>query len=145
MLPVESGTYALVLRLAAPTTLRVMGRPFDLLPGRYVYVGSARGPGGVRARLGRHVSGGSSPHWHVDVLRAVSDVESWAYSLDAAVTECRLAQALAALPCASIPIPRFGARDCRAHCPAHLVVIPTDVDLIRLWATLLPSDGSHPA
>ncbi|MCY4547764.1 MAG: hypothetical protein OXC28_05300 [Defluviicoccus sp.] len=49
-LPDAPGAYALILRLARETRLdiRTLGRP--VLPaGLYLYAGSARGPGGIRA------------------------------------------------------------------------------------------------
>jgi len=51
------GTYALVLRLARATTIHVgaLGA-VDFAPGWYVYVGSALGPGGLAARVNRHLS-----------------------------------------------------------------------------------------
>ena len=49
------GTYALVLRsdVSAATEIGRWGR-LTIRPGYYVYVGSALGPGGVRARVSRH-------------------------------------------------------------------------------------------
>ncbi|MDH3712387.1 MAG: GIY-YIG nuclease family protein [Gammaproteobacteria bacterium] len=45
--------------------------------GYYVYAGSAFAAGGLRARLLRHWSGGRN-HWHVDYLRAYSElVQIW--------------------------------------------------------------------
>jgi len=37
-------------------------------PGLYLYVGSARGPGGLRARVNRHVRRDKSRRWHIDYL-----------------------------------------------------------------------------
>ena len=50
------GTYALLLSSATDAVIPV-GRLGDLRlqPGFYVYVGSALGPGGVRARLAHHM------------------------------------------------------------------------------------------
>ncbi len=124
MLPDTGGVYAIVLRLPAPTCLRVLGREVRLPAGRYVYVGSARGPGGLRARLGRHLRGDGRLRWHVDALRAAAEVDGFAYWVDEQVTECAVARALAALPGATIPIPRFGASDCRQGCAAHLIGVP---------------------
>jgi len=39
-------------------------------PGLYLYVGSARGPGGLRARVGRHLRRDKSKKWHIDYLTA---------------------------------------------------------------------------
>ena len=58
-LPDIRGAYALVLRLAHETRLDIatLGRP--LLPaGLYLYAGSAWGPGGIRARVRRHLRQG---------------------------------------------------------------------------------------
>ena len=52
------GTYALGLRLDAHSTCRIgaLGE-YTLQPGNYIYVGSAWGPGGLAARLSRHLRG----------------------------------------------------------------------------------------
>ncbi len=69
------GTFALVLRrtdASAPCVGR-LGR-LALRPGHYVYVGSAQGPGGVRARLSRHLRQATRPHWHIDYLTAAAEI-----------------------------------------------------------------------
>lgn len=137
MLPDQPGTYALLLHVAATGDNRWieigrMGR-FPLTTGWYVYVGSARGSGGLAARVGHHLRPSQSYHWHIDYLRAASrPVLVW-YTTDPEretagrseirKLECLWAQALTQLPGATIPIPRFGASDC--CCPAHLFRYPT--------------------
>jgi len=71
--PAQPGTYVLVLRLSRATTLRV-GRlgEFDFPCGLYLYVDSAQGTGGLRARLTRHWRAHKPLHWHVDYLREVA-------------------------------------------------------------------------
>ena len=135
-LPVAPGTYALALRLAIAADIGTAGRRVRLPPGLYVYVGSAHGPGGLRARLGRHLRGDGRPRWHIDALRAVAEVVGWHVAVSPLRLECAWAQSLAHLPGAAIPVPGFGATDCRAACPAHLVLLPEDVDLEGVWATL---------
>jgi Uri superfamily endonuclease len=51
----SAGTYALVLAAQKQRTISVgkLGI-LDVRPGFYVYVGSALGPGGLAARIGRH-------------------------------------------------------------------------------------------
>jgi len=130
-IPALAGTYCLHMYLPRSTPLSV-GRlgEFVLPASDYVYVGSARGPGGLRARLGRHLRGGGKPHWHVDYLRAVVQVGGFCYAIIEVAggntkighsTECLWSQVLAALPGANIPVPLFGASDCRRGCHAHLV------------------------
>ena len=120
MLPDQSGTYALILRLPRCATIDVgrLGR-FQFPAGWYVYVGSARGPGGLAARVSRHLRSSKRLHWHVDYLRAEARPDQIWYAVGTRKRECVWAQALTSLPGASIPVPGFGASDCR--CPAHVV------------------------
>lgn len=119
-LPRLAATYVLILRLprALAITVGRLGR-FEFPAGWYCYAGSARGPGGLNARISRHRRATKALHWHVDYLRAAAElVEIW-YTLGARKLECAWARTLANLPGASLPVSRFGASDC--HCPAHLV------------------------
>ncbi len=120
----EPGTYALVLSARAKGLVRVgrLGR-LRLRPGFYVYVGSALGSGGVRARLAHHLKASSRPHWHIDYLRrhgALADV--W-YCLDPVSREHQWAQCLGKQPGASVPLEGFGSSDCR--CESHLYFFPS--------------------
>jgi len=112
------GTYVLLFACRAPACCAVgrLGR-VTLEPGYYLYVGSAFGPGGVRARVARHVRRDKSRHWHLDYLCEVLDpLEVW-YTLDAARREHALAAALGAWPGLS-GVRRFGSSDCA--CGSHL-------------------------
>lgn len=130
-LPVKTGTYALILELGESRTLEI-GRlgAFYFPAGFYVYLGSARGPGGLRGRLRRHLRGDGKCHWHIDYLAALAVVRGYVvlvFELERAgfrPTECAWSQALIAAPTAAIPAPRFGASDCKSGCPAHLVHFP---------------------
>jgi len=127
MLPDRSGTYVLIVRLPRLTTIGVgrLGR-FQFPAGWYAYAGSALGPGGLAARISRHLRSPKTLHWHVDYLRAhARPVEIW-YAVGTRKRECAWAQALSGLPGASIPVPRFGASDC--HCPAHLTCFAAPPD-----------------
>ncbi len=120
MLPDRAGTYTLILELPNTTAITVgrLGR-FQFPRGWYVYVGSARGPGGLAARISRHLRSPKPLHWHVDYLRAdAQPIEIW-YATGSQKRECAWACALAGLGGASIPVPRFGASDCR--CTTHLI------------------------
>ena len=114
------GTYALLLRAAEEQSIEVGAlKDMAVRPGTYVYVGSAFGPGGLRARVGRHVRGDGALHWHVDYLRAVTTLAVVWYTHDPERRECTWATILRSLPGAAIPLDGFGASDC--PCPAHLV------------------------
>ncbi len=113
------GTYILFAHLDHETTLSI-GRlgDFDFPAGYYCYVGSARGPGGLQARLARHLRARKRPRWHVDYLLQVATItEIWRASSFERL-ECRWAEALLHLTGATLPVPRFGSSDC--GCAAHL-------------------------
>lgn len=119
-LPADPGAYALVLRLARETRLDIatLGRP--LLPaGLYLYAGSAWGPGGIRARVGRHLRRGKAQVWHIDRLTEAAAVER-AVAFPG-VCECEIADFVITHG-AHAPIPGFGASDCR-RCEAHLLAV----------------------
>jgi Uri superfamily endonuclease len=124
-IPSETGSYALHLTLAAPQSLQV-GRlgEFEFPSGEYIYLGSALGSGGLQARLGRHIRGDGSSHWHIDWLRANSLVAGYYFLVTNQRLECLWSEALMNSPQATVPVPRFGASDCRDPenpCLAHLV------------------------
>jgi Uri superfamily endonuclease len=129
-LPVQTGSYTLVLSLAAPCRVQPGRLGAHWLPaGLYAYQGSAGGPGGLRARLGRHLRGGERSHWHIDYLWNITEVVGYActpsllHPVMGIPVECAWSLALCSLPGAAVPIPGFGAGDCRSGCPAHLVRI----------------------
>jgi Uri superfamily endonuclease len=118
--PDSAGSYILILRLARTAAITV-GRlgTFDFPSGWYAYVGSARGPGGLGARLRRHSRPSKALHWHIDHLRAFADlVEVW-YATGLQHRECTWAGSLLRLAGAETLAPRFGASDCR--CRSHLI------------------------
>ncbi|MCS4198804.1 GIY-YIG nuclease family protein [Salinibacter ruber] len=114
------GTYALLLQNEERQEIEV-GALGEMIvrPGVYLYVGSAFGPGGLRARVWRHARGDGALHWHVDYLRAATALEAVWYTHDPERRECTWAAVLRSLPGASDPVDGFGASDCT--CPAHLV------------------------
>jgi Uri superfamily endonuclease len=48
--------------------------------GRYLYCGSDKGPGGLKARLSRHFRHGKSVRWHVDQLTERGSVVAVGFS-----------------------------------------------------------------
>jgi Uri superfamily endonuclease len=122
-IPAAPGTYALLFHLPAAGRLQV-GRLglFSLPAGYCLYLGSALGPGGLAGRLGRHLRPPLAPHWHVDYLRRVAAVVELWWAASPVRGEHEWAAAAGRLTGATIPVPRFGAGDCR--CPAHLYHYP---------------------
>ncbi|MFN8482025.1 MAG: GIY-YIG nuclease family protein [Anaerolineae bacterium] len=127
-LPPASGVYALHMVLHAPCQVALRGHDVSLPAGGYLYVGSARGSGGLRARLGRHVAGSGRLHWHIDHLRGHAEIVAAYYCLSPAPLECAWVRALLSLPDVTAPAPGFGASDCRARCPAHLLRCAAPLD-----------------
>lgn len=109
-----------------------------LEPGYYAYVGSALGPGGLRTRLGRHLHGAGRVHWHIDNLRAhAAPVEAW-YSYGPWRREHQWSAALRSRSDAAIPLPGFGASDCR--CDSHLFFFTRRPSLADFRLTLRRRD-----
>lgn len=119
-LPAAAGAYVLEFRL--PDTLDItvgsLG-PVRLGPGRLRYYGSARGPGGLRARVLRHLEpAGRRDHWHVDELtRSVPVARLW---IDLEADECELVDRDLASGDWHVAVEGFGSSDCR-RCRAHLL------------------------
>jgi len=129
--PTGPGTYALLVALerASETVVGRLGR-FRFPAGFYLYVGSALGPGGLAARVSRHLRADKRLHWHVDYVlhaRGARVVEVWMTN-DAAPRECDWARVAMRLTGASVVVPRFGASDCR--CAAHLIGFAAKPDWI---------------
>jgi Uri superfamily endonuclease len=123
-IPARAGGYILVIDLAEPVAVTIgRGKPQALAPGRYLYCGSAKGPGGARARVARHLRHGKPVRWHVDHLTERGAViGAWVFP---GREECALAAKLSHLPA---PVPGFGSSDCR-RCASHLFAWPEGAPL----------------
>lgn len=129
----DKGAYALWLILTKPAPLPP-GRfkQESLAPGHYLYLGSAKGPGGIKARCARHFRDDKKCHWQIDWLTVQASTIRAAAFPDG--EECTLTQRLLKAKGISIPVPGFGSTDCRT-CPTHLVQARKYLkgsDLIRL-------------
>lgn len=115
----STGTYALLLTLSRRKTLQVgsLGQ-FRFNRGVYVYIGSAFGPGGLKARISHHRRVSSKPRWHVDTLRRAATPTGVWYTYDPIRREHQWAQIFLKMSSAIMPANGFGASDC--DCPAHL-------------------------
>jgi len=143
MVKPEPGTYALMLASskAAPVRIGKLGT-LQLQPGFYVYIGSAHGPGGLRARLGHHLAPASRPHWHIDYLRAHVAPEAVWYCYDRMSWEHQWAKCIGMLPGASIPLAGFGSSDCT--CVSHLFFFRSRPSRMAFVRSLRALDHRHP-
>ena len=107
-------TYQLRIRVAQPLRLAI-GRlgEFDFPAGNYVYTGSARRH--FEARIARHLRAEKTLRWHIDYLLAAAGV-AVTEVVRSQAEECHLNQATAG----AMPVPGFGASDCKHGCGSHL-------------------------
>lgn len=136
----KPGTYALILKNDAVQVVTV-GRlgTLELHPGWYVYVGSALGPGGLAARVGRHIQIEKKRRWHIDYVRPYAELREMWFTHGSERLECQWAQTFAAMPKAELPSPQFGSSDCR--CAAHLIWLPGRPSLAAFFRLLGHTDG----
>lgn len=114
----EKGAYLLAIRLDRPLEGELRGSPFVLPAGQYLYAGNARGPGGIAARLSRHLRRDKKIHWHIDRLTlGAHDMTALAFP---GGSECALMARLSRSGAGEFPVAGFGCSDCRT-CPAHLL------------------------
>ena len=121
------GAYLLHIDIKQPLKVKVGALGMASLPaGRYVYVGSACR--GIEARIARHLRlakhKAGKIHWHIDYL-LVNRHTKWvnAVALEDCV-ECEISRQIASKKGITVPVPGFGASDCRAGCRAHLYLLP---------------------
>jgi len=118
------GSYTLLIDLASDATVTVgaLGA-HEFGAGRYAYVGSAFGPGGL-GRVDRHreLARGEreARHWHVDYLLGAAPASvARAVTSEGVDVECAVA---GALDDRFQRVEGFGASDC--DCPSHLYYAP---------------------
>ncbi len=114
----EPGTYALILKNNSTITAQI-GRygKMNFRPGYYLYVGSAFGPGGVKARVCRHFRRIKRKHWHIDYLREFMEPLCVWHTHDTKRLEHQWANLLGDTA-GVFPVPGFGCSDCK--CASHL-------------------------
>ncbi len=118
-MPNFRGAYVLVLRLNETIHIKFSRVASDqLMPGWYVYVGSARGSGGISARVKRHFRYEKTAHWHIDRL-TVHAVEMAALAV-ADGHECELVDKLIVSLRFKVGAAGFGCTDC-SRCESHLL------------------------
>ncbi|MDP2965434.1 MAG: GIY-YIG nuclease family protein [Pelolinea sp.] len=129
-IPAEPGSYIIFGRLADEVCFTSGLFSGQLLTrGYYLYTGSAFGPGGLRARIARHLKPGTKKFWHFDYLKALIQIEEIWYSPGGKNQECQFIKALQDLDYSSFPFLKFGSSDCRHGCQAHLVRFPLETNM----------------
>ena len=132
------GLYVLFVEVKEGFAASTRGRRFWLERGLYLYVGSARGPGGLRARLGRHAAREKRVWWHIDAVTSSNNALvlgaaflAWrnggpaGSGMEAVVSGCLVSRG-------AKPVPGFGASDDRM-CSSHFFYSPWGL-CESLWA-----------
>ena len=119
----QLGAYVLLIELKDKFEGHV-GRLGDItLPvGVYCYFGSARGLGGMAARIKHYIFSDKKPHWYVDRVTLTGRVIGFLAVLNG--HECDLREKAIAQKSLVVPVMGFGSSDC-LRCPAHLLGIPS--------------------
>lgn len=128
-IPDKKGSYCLIFYLKASTEVTV-GKfgTYYFLQGYYFYFGSAKGSGGLRARINRHISMEKKKFWHIDYLRPTMDFIAMIFTTDIN-KDCEWCQKAREKYSFSVPVKKFGSGDCLSGCKAHLLHSTTLVDL----------------
>ena len=113
------GTYALIFSASRKGKLSI-GKigTLELKLGIYIYIGSAFGPGGLKARIRHHCRKAVRPHWHIDHLASALALKEIWYTCDPIHREHQWATMIANIRGGSLPLAGFGSSDCR--CKSHL-------------------------
>lgn len=120
--------------------VEIGARKVGLAGGIYAYVGSARGPGGLRARISRHLRKRKKERWHVDRILSSprAEVAAVVYAETDEMVECLVVERLLEAGFAA-PARGLGSSDCR-KCPAHFLKAPLGVaEFIRAAIEALAS------
>ncbi len=124
-LPTCKGAYILWITLAESTALPPRFGDTVLQPGHYLYLGSAHGPGGIRARCARHLKRDKTRHWHVDWLTTRAETTR-AFAAPHG-SECNLTVSLSKAFNLKAPVKGLGSSDC-THCHAHVLCVPGEIE-----------------
>jgi Uri superfamily endonuclease len=146
----DPGVYALVMQLDSERAIAIdkKGTQETFPRGWYVYVGSARGPGGLKHRTNRHRKrreSGKRMHWNVDYFREFAPIrEVWFSHTESQRWEHDWAQAILKMHEASTPVVGFGASDCKWGCDSHFFHFPNRPFTVGFRSKLGERFSSHP-
>ncbi len=140
ILPREQGIYCVVFNLPKLISQDVgmlgMG---EFLPGIYFYCGSAKGKGGIKGRVGRHLTKGTRKHWHIDYIKEYFEPISVWFVTNRNMSECDLVGNLQKMGDFQPVLRGFGASDCTQHCFSHLLFSSAHLDMAAVFADLMRS------
>jgi len=127
----SKGVYIMYITLGSKKRLKVGSlklQSFDA--GLFAYVGSARGPGGLRGRLRRHMGLKGRPralHWHVDHIISNPDSKIVGFHVLEGASEHLVAEKVGSF--ARVSFRGFGCSDC--NCNSHFFYLGKDLRILR--------------
>ncbi len=129
--PNDKGSYCLIFQLkeAKKITVGKFGT-FLFHSGYYYYFGSAKGSGGLQARINRHVSNEKNKFWHIDFLRPHMIILAVVFTIEID-KECEWSQTIEEKFDLCVPVKGFGSSDCQSSCKAHLLHSETLVNFVE--------------
>jgi Uri superfamily endonuclease len=133
----ESGSYLLLTRLLKDTCIRIGALGVcNFESGFYFYCGSARGSGGLSARIHHHLRPNARASWHFDYLKPNLMIDAAWFVTSNESLECSFVKSLCRISQANQPVRFFGSRDCRKGCFSHLVGFPLNEDLGNIFESI---------
>jgi len=136
-IPNTPGSYVFIGELPgeAEIELGAFGRIL-LHAGIYFYCGSARGLGGLHARIARHIRNPKKKHWHFDYLRPyLILLRVWWCGYP--IGECDLCRLIIESKNVSLPVAGFGSSDCCNSCRSHLAFVSSRASLQTIETRLV--------
>jgi len=143
------GVCTLILFLSKETRLKVGKLGTHKFPkGYYTYTGSALGVGSssLKHRILRHLKKKKQKFWHIDFLLGHKNahlVGLVAAEIDRRV-ECKINRYIKIKQRAKIPVPHFGASDCKKNCGSHLLYFGEENIAQRIATLYSEESGINP-
>lgn len=142
-IPDESGSYCLIFHLKNSINVSIgKSGTFLFNSGYYYYFGSAKGIGGLRVRLLRHISMEKKKFWHIDYLRPYMVFVAAVFTMQTN-QECVWCQRMQENPAFNVSVKGFGASDCLSYCNSHLLYSDFLIDLSVFLEYLRNSDSNN--
>lgn len=131
------GNYTLIIFLKVPIYMKMARHSrLKLDKGYYAYTGSALGRGAVSLgrRVARHFRKEKKKHWHIDYLLANKTVLITAVVATPSKDnkECEISSLIENIEGVTVPIPGFGASDCKHNCKSHLIRLGENNNLEKI-------------
>jgi len=144
------GIYTLIIKVNDDMIrFTIRNKEFTLESGIYCYNGSALGKStNIENRINWHLKKQKKVHWHIDrvTVNQQSEIIQIVFSESKREIqgECLVSQEMAKNPKFTVPIPKFGASDCKNNCPAHFFKFNSKVNPIDEVLTIYTSLNFSP-